>query len=208
MIFSTQYTYDKLGRITDKTETTNGQTHTYHYDYDAIGQLTDVWKDGILTSHYDYDSNGNRIGGTYDDQDRMIAYGGNTYQYTPNGELKQKVTSAGTTNYTYDPLGNLTSVTLPDGKKIDYLIDGANRRIGKKVNGFLVQGFLYQDALKPVAELDGANNVVARFVYGTSSVVPDYMVKGGVTYRIVSDHLGNVRIVVDVATGNVVQDGL
>ena len=204
-IFGTQYTYDKLGRITDKIETTNGQTHTYHYDYDLIGQLTDVWKDGALTSHYDYDSNGNRIGGTYDAQDRMLRYGSNTYQYTANGELKQKVTPDGTTNYAYDPFGNLTSVTLPDGMKIDYVIDGFNRRVGKKVNGVLVQGFLYQDALKPVAELDGSGNVVSRFVYGTSSIMPDYMIKDGIIYRIVSDHLGSPRIVVNSGTGEIVQ---
>jgi RHS repeat-associated protein len=56
-----------------------------------------------------------------------------------------------------------------------------------------------------VAELDGAGNVVARFVYGTKANVPDYMEKGGVTYRILSDHLGSVRLVVDVATGAVAQ---
>jgi hypothetical protein len=38
-------------------------------------------------------------------------------------------------------LGNLTQATLPNGTAIDYLIDGSNRRIGKKVNGVLVQGF-------------------------------------------------------------------
>jgi len=41
-----------------------------------------------------------------------------------------------------------------------------------------------------VAELDGTGAVVGRFVYGSRSNVPDYVVKGGVTYRIVSDHLG------------------
>jgi len=35
--------------------------------------------------------------------------------------------------------------------------------------------------------------------------VPDYMVKGGNTYRIVTDHLGSPRLVVDVATGSVAQ---
>jgi hypothetical protein len=61
-----------------------------------------------------------------------------------------------------------------------YVIDLQNRRIGKKVNGVLTQGFLYQDGLNPVAELDGSGNVVARFVYGTRGNVPDYLVKGGV----------------------------
>ena len=56
-----------------------------------------------------------------------------------------------------------------------------------------------------MAELDGSNNVVSRFVYGTEVNVPDYMVKGGTTYRIVTDHLGSPRLVVDVATGTVAQ---
>jgi len=56
-----------------------------------------------------------------------------------------------------------------------------------------------------VAELDGAGTVVSRFVYGTKANVPDYMVKGGVTYRILSDHLGSVRLVVDASTGAVAQ---
>jgi RHS repeat-associated protein len=64
---------------------------------------------------------------------------------------------------------------------------------------------LYQDQLNPVAELDGSGNVVARFVYGARSNVPDYLVKGGVTYRIVSDHLGSPRVILNVATGEIVQ---
>jgi RHS repeat-associated protein len=69
----------------------------------------------------------------------------------------------------------------------------------------LLQGFLYRDQLKPVAELDGTGAVVAQFVYGSSGLVPDYLVKGGVTYRIVSDHLGSPRLIVDTATGAIIQ---
>jgi len=94
---------------------------------------------------------------------------------------------------------------LPDGRFLAYVIDGQNRRVGKRVNGALVQGWLYQDALEPVAELDGAGNVVARFVYGSSAHVPDSMTKGGATYRIVSDHLGSVRLVVNASSGAVAQ---
>jgi RHS repeat-associated protein len=143
--------------------------------------------------------------GTYDAQDRMLSYGGNTYQYTANGELASKTNAEGKTVYDYDVLGNLRAVTLPDGTRLEYLIDGQNRRIGKKVNGVLTQGFLYQDQLNPVAELDGSGNVVARFVYGTRSNVPDYLVKGGGTYRVISDHLGSPRVIINVATGEIVQ---
>ncbi len=43
------------------------------------------------------------------------------------------------------------------------------------------------------------------FIYGTTYHAPDVMLKGGATYRVVTDHLGSVRLVVDVATGAVAQ---
>jgi RHS repeat-associated protein len=86
-------------------------------------------------------------------------------------------------------------------------VDGENRRIGKKINGVLVQGFLYEDQLEPVAELDGNGNLVARFVYcgcGAGNI-PQYMVKGGVTYRIISDHLGSPRLIINTSTNTIMQ---
>jgi RHS repeat-associated protein len=65
----------------------------------------------------------------------------------------------------------------------------------------LTQQWLYSDQLRIVAEINGS--VTSRFVYGTRSNVPDFMIRSGVTYRILSDHLGSPRLVVDVATGAV-----
>ena len=135
----------------------------------------------------------------------MLAYGSFSYTYTANGELKTKTDAGGTTDYTYDILGNLLEVSLADGTQIQYIIDGQNRRVGKQVNGSLIQGFLYKDQLNPIAELDGSGNVVSRFVYATKSNVPDYMEKGGVTYRVISDHVGSPRLVINTATGAVAQ---
>lgn len=135
----------------------------------------------------------------------MLSYGNNNYGYTDNGELKSKTFNGQTTNYVYDVLGNLRSVSLPNGTQIDYVIDGRNRRVGKKVNGTLTQGFLYQDQLNPIAELDGSGNVTSRFIYGSKPNVPDYMVKGSNTYRIISDHLGSPRLIVNVGDGTVAQ---
>ncbi len=47
----------------------------------------------------------------------------------------------------------------------------------KKVNGALVRGWLYRDALQPAAELDASGAVVARFVYGERVNVPEVMIK-------------------------------
>jgi len=79
----------------------------------------------------------------------------------------------------------------------EYVTDGKHRRVGKKVDGVLVKQWLYRDQLNPVAELDGAGDLVAQFVYGSRGHVPDFMVRGGVVYRIVSDQIGSVRLVVN-----------
>ncbi len=166
--------------------------------------------DGARLCAYGYDDNGNRaLGpsgqvGVVDAQDRLSAYGTKRYTYGANGELRTKVDAAESSTYTYDVLGSLISVGLR-GKSIEYVIDGVGRRVGKRVGGVLTKGFLYRSRLQPIAELDGAGKVVSSFVYGTRPNVPDVMVKAGETYRLVSDHLGSVRLVVNAATGAVAQ---
>ena len=219
-VFEVAYDRDKLGRITDLTETVDSVTTTYHYEYDVADRLTTVTKNGTPSTSYTYDNNGSRLShtagveilsGTYDDQDRLLQYGNTTYTYTANGELLTKTENSQTTNYDYDVPGNLIAVTLPDNTAIEYIIDGRDRRISKKVNGTIVQGFLYQDGLNPVAELDAANNIISVFVYATRPNVPDYMVskkEDGATwvaYRIISSHTGSVRMVINTTTNGVVQ---
>ncbi|MGX2029945.1 PKD domain-containing protein [Methylocaldum gracile] len=210
-VFSTGYTRDALGRITQKTETVNGQTDTTVYTYDLAGRLTEVRRNGTVQATYGYDANGNRthLNGlevaSYDAQDRLTSYNGTAFAYTANGDLKTKTVGGQVTGFSYDVFGNLRQVTLPGGTVIDYLIDGRNRRIGKTVNGTLVQGFLYQDGLRPIAELHGQNQIVSRFVYADKANVPAYLIRGGSTYRIISDHLGSPRLVVNTVDGTVVQ---
>jgi RHS repeat-associated protein len=205
---------DALGRISNSTETVAGTTTLKAYTYDLTGRLTEVRENGTIAAVYEYDSNGNRLHvtrptgvetGTYDDQDRLLSYGTASYAYTRNGELSSKTVGSDVTQYDYDVLGNLRRVALSDGTVIDYVVDGMNRRVGKKVNGALVQAWLYQNQLNPIAELDGAGNMVSRFVYGTNPGVPDYMIKNGANYRIVTDHLGSVRLVINTETGATAQ---
>ena len=211
IIYELRYSYDDLDRIATQTETIGGSTTAYAYSYDAVGRLIGVTANGAPVAAYTYDGNGNRLTGPdgatgiYDAQDRMLSYGGSSYTYTANGELLTKVENGQTTTYDYDVFSNLMAVTLSGGTQIEYLIDGMDRRIGRKVNGALVQGFLYQDQLEPIAEVDGSGNVISRFVYAISDHVPDYMIKGGTTYRIISDHLGSVHLVVNASTDAIAQ---
>ncbi len=213
-LFATQYVRDSLSRITQLTETVGGVPQVLAFTYDAVGRLATVTRNGTLAASYTYDLNGNRATKTtaagtlvaaVDAQDRLLSYGGATYAYTAHGDLAMKVEGADTTRYTYDALGNLTAVRLPDGTQIGYLLDPQNRRIGRTVDGVLERAWLYQGQLTPVAELDGAGQVLSRFVYATGVNVPDYLVRGDSTYRLIRDHLGSVRLVMNVASGAIAQ---
>ncbi len=220
-LLSEQYDRNNIGSVTTQTETITSTTPSiYHYSYDLSGHLTGVTQGGNQVESYSYDANGNRtsattttpisgtvsVTATYNGQDQLVSYGPYTYQYNANGDLQSQSGPGGPTAYTYDSLGNLTGVSLPDGTQISYLVTGTGHRIAR-VAGGAVQGFLYgADGTNPVAELDSQGNVVSRFVYGVSNAeTPAYMIKGGVTYRIISDGIGSPRLVVDAATGQVVE---
>ena len=213
-VFDVQITRDALGRITQRIEVIDGITRVFEYGYDLAGRLSIVRRNGTLVVLYTYDSNGNRVSaegeaglfeGTYDAQDRALTYGNSSYTYTANGDLATKTVGGQMTSYAYDTLGNLLQVTKPTGTVITYMVDGRGRRVRKAIDGVPVKGWLYADQLRPIAELDGSGAVVARFVYGTRPNVPEYVIRGGVTYRIFSDHVGSPRIVVNATTGAVVQ---
>jgi RHS repeat-associated protein/uncharacterized repeat protein (TIGR01451 family) len=233
-VLSATYIRDALGRISQKNETILGTTHSTVYTYEPSGRLATVSIDGQPSAAYSYDTNSNRathtievasqlIGktipclgtisapetgtGLADAQDRMTSYGTCTYSYGANGELQSRLDSATsqTTTYTYDVLGNLRRVIQPDNTQIDYVIDGQGRRIGKKINGTLIRSFVYGNQLKPIAELDGNGNVISTFVYAERASVPSYMLKNGNVYRIVADHVGSPRLIIDVAAGTIAQ---
>ncbi len=210
--YQAQYTRDALGRITAKSEQVLTETNNFTYSYDPAGRLVQVRKNGNLVSDYEYDLNSNRTRfnttlGQYDGQDRMLNYGGFVYSYNQNGDLTGKLNSQTneSTAYSYDEFGNLKSVTLPNSAVITYLTDAQHRRVGKRINNTLVQSFIYQDQLNPIAELDGNGAVVSTFVYAAKSNVPDIMYKNGNTYRIISDQLGSPRLVINIANNQVIQ---
>ena len=151
---------DEAGRIVKKEEKTerDSESKIRKYIYNKLGQLVKVYSldpAGIeaekLVSHYYYDNNGNRLNDDpenldsevetydYDEQDRLLSHGDTVYEYTKNGELWKKTDNRGTTEYIYDVFGNLKKVSLPDGQgEVEYAVDGANRRVGRKYDGKLV----------------------------------------------------------------------
>ncbi|AKT39533.1 RHS repeat-associated core domain-containing protein [Chondromyces crocatus] len=210
------YSRDLLGRIVEKTEMLNGITLVTGYDYDLAGRLRDVYLDSSLALHIDHDENGNHLArvtpdamieGHFDAQDRLLSQGDLVFTYDDAGTLESRTDTAtgDTTHYSYDDLGNLRQVSLPSGSVVDYVVDGLGRRVGKKVDGTLVRGWVYRDRLQPAAEMGASGAVVARFIYGDRINVPEVMLKQGAVYRLITDHVGSVRLVIDTATGAIAQ---
>jgi RHS repeat-associated protein len=88
---------------------------------------------------------------------------------------------------------------------VHYVLDGFNRRV-QKINGTTVQAtYLYRDQNRIEGLLTSTGTLSERFVYGTKPNVPDYVVKSGTTYRIISDERGSVRFVINDGTGAIAQ---
>lgn len=209
-MFSEHYTRDVAGRITAIDETSGGTTTKRAFAYDDAGRLAIVMENGAQVASYNYDVNSNRLAritssgtdtGSYDDEDRVVSYGGYTFGYTANGEIASKTGPGGATSYQYDSFGNLVGVTLPNGHAIEYVLDGRQRRVAKRVDGAITQKFLYSDGLRPIAQLAPDDTVVYQFLYAERSNVPSLIIGASSTYRVIANHLGSPRGIIDVATG-------
>lgn len=218
-LLDVEYGHDLGGRIVQTTETVLvDPAKIYQYQYDHAGRLHKVSVNGALAASYAFDDNGNRTGvymaseGTttsafYDAQDRLILYGTKHYGYTPNGELTvttEALTSA-VTRYFWNGTGSLKQVDLPDGTIVEYQYNALGQRAVRKVDGTVTHRWLWEGSLRPAAEIDGSGAIIDRCVYGEQINVPDYIVRAGVKYRLITDHLGSVRLVVDSSSGLVVQ---
>jgi RHS repeat-associated protein len=212
-LYSARYERDAAGRVVRAFETVQGETTPIAYTYDACGRLTGVDRGGLPALRLEYDANSNAVsrvrGGaeataTFDGADRVLSCGGETFQWTPCGELAARTEGARTTSYVYDAAGRLRTVTPADGEPIVYAYDGLGRRVGRRRAGD-VRGLLWLDALRPAAEVDGDGRVRSTFVYGSGPHVPDAVLQGGRSFRLVCDGRGSVRLAVDAATGEVVQ---
>ena len=142
-----KYSYDMAGRRSQMVDH-NGFTTNYSYDNNGqLSRLSDVNDATIVSYSYDTvgrlirEDNGNETYSTYDYDDagqivRVLNYsGGGTinssfeYAYDTLGRRISTTTLDGTTTYGYDGIGQLTSVTLPNGRTIEYTYDRAGNRI-------------------------------------------------------------------------------
>lgn len=129
----TSMTYDTA---TDQLLSESFQGHTRYYTYNYDGSVANIT-----------DPNGNLFQHTYDLAGRLTGDGYATYAYLGNGNL-QSISKAGkpiafsydafnrvtgttydgfSVGYQYDLAGNITRITYPGGKQVNYTYDALNR---------------------------------------------------------------------------------
>jgi RHS repeat-associated protein len=212
-VYDVSLTRDNAGRITQRIEVIGAETITWDYVYDDLGRLTEVKKDSVVVESYQYDANGNRTLETntsrgitnkvydYSNEDHIISAGSDLCVFDDDGFLVDRVSAAGTTTYDYSLRGELLSVDLTDGRSITYDHDPMGRRIAKKIDGTVVEKYLWQDNTTLLAVYDGSDNLIERFDYADGRL-PISMLRGGVTYYMMYDQVGSLRLIVD-SSGNI-----
>lgn len=208
-VYSLDLTYDNTGMIEKKDETLTAGVSEYSYTYDANKQLLEARKDGILVESYTYDVNGNRENGNaiYDVQDRLTELDGVVYQFDADGYLTQR----GGDTFNYTAQGELRQASLAGGEEISYTYDGLGRRVGrvltKEVDGIPVvvkELYLYGDVKDPYRVTGLQNNEgLSRYYYDENGFLLA-LKKGTVWYYVATDHQGTPRVVCD-STGQVIK---
>jgi RHS repeat-associated protein len=134
----TQFSFDKSGRLVTETlasgskltyrynardlltDMTNGRGQQRQFKYDYVGRLTQVTDpDGTIS--YTYDRNDNVL--TVTDKNGTI-----TREYDKRNRVIKYTDSQGNTiQYGYDAVGNLVTLTYPNGKAVRYEYDAVNQ---------------------------------------------------------------------------------
>jgi hypothetical protein len=179
--------YDAVGNPLVSEETLSGAARQESYQHDAVGRLTSVARNGVTTT-YAYGPNSTRVRAgadvaTFDAQDRLLSQGATTYTWDVHGN---RATDSTGVTYTHDGLGRLTG-WRKGTTSLAYEVDALERRVLRRRNGVVTARYVYEGQYRVVAELESQS----RFLYATHGHSPDAMVRGGVTYVYVKNHLGS-----------------
>jgi RHS repeat-associated protein len=189
------YVYDADSNRTSKTDKRTNVTSSFSYD--PVYELTQVLQGSTTAESYSYDAVGNRLSSlgvspyAYSTSNELTSYPGVTSSYDNNGNSLTKVTSAGTTSYSWDFENRLTAVTLPgSGGTVTFKYDPFGRRV-QKSSSTGTTNYVY-DGANVLEEVDGSGKVLARYVQSPGVDQPLAETRGSTTSYYQADGLGSV----------------
>jgi RHS repeat-associated protein len=170
------FEYDALNRLTREI---NPLGNEWHYQYDPAGNLIARRDAKGQVTRYAYDSdnllstigypNGTGVRFTYDAAHNQIgmidSLGATTNRYDALNRLASSTNHVGqTVTYTYDPVGNRTSMGYPDGRKLRFDYDATNfeaRIVDPDGHEFTITRDLTHNAVG----IDNPNQTTARYAF-------------------------------------------
>jgi RHS repeat-associated protein len=201
-VASYDYSYDAADKLASTVSSVDG---TSSYSYDSTNQLTGASHTSQTNEAYSYDANGNRTNAGYGTGTNNQLLNDGTYNYVYDGEgnrtRRTEISTGKVTEYVWDYRNRLASVLFKDAlgsvtKTIDYLYDGNNQRIGKRIDGAVVERYVI-DRNQIALVFDGAGVETHRYLYGTQvdQVLADETATGMVWA--LADNQGTVKDLVD-----------
>ena len=137
---------------------------------------------------------------TFNDSNQLTEDGNFNYIYDENGNQVQKTNKSTlmSTVFEYDAENKLVRVSSLD-KTANYKYDGLGRRIEKEVTetGVTTTTRYIYDNEDILLELDGDNNITARYTHGPGIDEPLIMEKGSASFYFHADGLGSITELTD-----------
>ncbi|MFJ1337603.1 RHS repeat-associated core domain-containing protein [Pseudomonas caricapapayae] len=130
----TLFERDAIGRLIAKLNNDTRQ----QYEYDDGDRLLSIQRQPTVA--------GKQLGVTEEKLE---------YAYDLLGRLTQEVTADGALSYEYDPLSNLTTLTLPDGRKINHLYYGSGHLHQLNLDGQVISDMERDDLHREVYRTQG-----------------------------------------------------
>ncbi|MBU7038627.1 MAG: exo-alpha-sialidase [Theionarchaea archaeon] len=185
------YTYNYMGKMESRTDS-GGQT--YSYQYDSLGRPTRITNPDSSFVHFDYNYTTNTVNSYDENQHRKQyhydwtglllwvkeytgpeSYYFTEYKYDSLGHLTSLTDARGnTTSYEYGSLFGATQVTYPDSTNETYLYDAVGNVVQKTdANG--TTGFVYDNGyqLSSVTYTDGSVVTFEYDVNGSRTLLTD-----------------------------------
>jgi RHS repeat-associated protein len=158
---STTYAYDDNGNLIEKRE---AKGNTISFKYDEEDRLIERAYPGN-TDKYSYDANGNMVAA----YNNNIAY---SFEYDALNRLTRKAipTWNKSITYTYDAVGNRSTMADPDGGINNYVYDSNNRLISLTNHASLTSTFIYDDGGR-LKRQNNANGTYATYSYDAAGRV-------------------------------------
>ena len=125
----TSYAYDTLNRLSTLTPPTAFSSSGFGFTYDALSRRTQMTRPNGVTTNYTYDNLSHLLSVLHQVSSSTIDGAAYTYDSAGNRTAKTNEKTAVTSNYTYDPLYELTKVTQSTNTTESYSYDPVGNRL-------------------------------------------------------------------------------